>query len=91
MTKTGTKPASTTEGHKSANVLFLFPWPFGVTESHEHLEYKRIKQLNNSFENKKTVETNQKTWIKTKKSRKKKNILRESWWSTPTFWTAFIL
>ena len=53
VTKTGTKPSSTTEGHKSTNVLFLFPWPFGVTKSHEHLEYKRIKQLNNRFENKK--------------------------------------
>ena len=62
--------------------MFLSRWkPFDGTKGHKHPEYKRIKNLNKSFENQKELENhlktyrtlkNQKNLEKTKKNNKTK-------------------
>ena len=53
------------------NVLFLSRWkPFDGTKGHKHPEYKRIKNLNKSFENQKELENHLKTY-RTLKNQKK--------------------
>ena len=56
------------------NVLFLSRWkPFDGTKGHKHPEYKRIKNLNKSFENQKELENHLKTYrtLKNKKNSRK--------------------
>ena len=53
------------------NVLFLSRWkPFDGTKGHKHPEYKRIKNLNKSFENQKELENHLKTYRTIKKTKK---------------------
>jgi len=52
------------------NALFLSRWkPFDGTKGHKHPEYKRIKNLNKSFENRKELENHLKTYRTLKKQK----------------------
>ena len=63
------------------NVLFLSRWkPFDGTKGHKHPEYKRIKNLNKSFENQKELENHLKTYrtLKNQKNLEKTNKTKKT-------------
>ena len=63
------------------NVWFLSRWkPFDGTKGHKHPEYKRIKNLNKSFENQKELENHLKTYrtLKNQKNLEKTNKTKKN-------------
>ena len=61
--------------------MFLSRWkPFDGTKGHKHPEYKRIKNLNKSFENQKELENHLKTYrtLKNQKNLEKTNKTKKT-------------